>query len=140
MGFVPEPRRYWLVFTDPALGGLKVLAKSLPLGEFMEMTGLDETASLGGATLRDDVPVPATMLAKFAGCLVEWNLGPEGKPLPCTVATLRKQEVWAVRAMVRAWLEAVSGAPPPLPQASSNGQLSEEASLGLETLSGSLPS
>lgn len=140
MGFVPEPRRYRLAFSDGSLAGLEVLAKSVTVGEFLEMTGLGETEALGGVTLPEGAPVRPTMLARFAECLVSWNLGPEGSPLPCTPETLRGLEVWVTRAMVQAWLEAVSGVPPPLPQASSNGQLSEEASLQLASASGSLPS
>jgi hypothetical protein len=123
MGFVPEPRTYRLIFTDPALNGLEVRAKSVSVDEFLAMDTFEaELAGLGDA-------------------LVEWNLGPDGKPLPCTLASLRKQEPWVVRAMIRAWLEAISAVPPPLDENSGDGQPSaEESTLQLASQSRSLAS
>jgi hypothetical protein len=140
MGFVPEQRRFKLMFTDPALEGLEVLVKSVSIGEFLEITGLDDATALGPVTLRDDAPLRIPLLTKFAGCIVEWNLGPGDKPFPATVQTLREQEVGMVRAMVKAWLEAVSGVAPPLSERSAGGQFSPEDTTALAELSKSLQS
>lgn len=139
MGFKLEPRVYKLVFDDPELGGLEVRAASVSIGEFMEITGLDETTVLGGVTLPDGMPVRVGLLTRFAGVLSDWNLtGPKDEPLPATLETLKTQDVYLVRSIVKAWLEAVSGVTPPLPSASGSGETSAEASLELASSSQSL--
>lgn len=141
MGFRPAPRRYRLVFDDPALKGLEVVARSVSIGEFMEMTGLDEATALSPMTLPDGAPVPLTMLQRFAETIAEWNLEDEdGKAVDVSFKALKDLDLSVVRPMVKAWLEGISGVSRPLDVPSASGETSEAASLGLESASESLPS
>jgi hypothetical protein len=141
MGFEFKPRVFRLEFTDPALDGLTVRAQSLTLAEFMDMTGLDDRAVIGGVTLPAGMPVRPSLAEAVAGRIIEWNLERHGEPVKPSAEALRGQDMHFVRAVVKAYLEAVSGVSAGLGKESGSGGTSPEALMAeLDDLSKSLPS
>lgn len=141
MGFRIAPRRYRLVFTDEALNGLEVTAHSGTVDDFLRATGLTEDVAMGGVSLPDEVGLPLTLLQNVAQHIDEWNLeDDEGKPAPVSYETLKNLELFAARAIVKAWLEAVSGVSADLGKDSASGGTSPEAPPGLDSSSRSLQS
>ncbi len=133
MGYKRPVKRFRLVFDTeamPDMNGLEVIARSVPLGVFMDVTGLDGSAEKRGAKV----------VELFAGCLVEWNLEEEdGSPVPATLEGLKSQEMGFVAEITKAWMNAIAGVSPPLNGSSPGGAPSLEASLDLAKFSGSLP-
>lgn len=107
MGFRKEPTVYKLHFED--MEGLEVVAKSLPLKDFLSINKL-------AATSQDDAAkaTEATegMLKKFSEALISWNLEDEhGKSVPATYTGLLTQETWFVMTIVQAWMAEIGSVP-----------------------------
>lgn len=140
MGYRRQAKRYRLVFEDPEMEGLEVLMKSVPIGQFMELTGLDENTILGEGVTLAGGPVPARMLHAAGDAIVEWNLEDDDGPVKPGYDALAAQDIGFVYQIVKAWVEAMSGVPAPLQQGSSGGGPSPEGSLHLASASRSLAS
>lgn len=142
MGYRRQAKRYWLVFTDPEMEGLKVLMKSVSIAQFMEITGLDDNTILGeGVTLAQGAPVAGRLARAAADAIVEWNLeDDDGNPVKPGFDALMALDMGFVQAIVKAWFEAISGVAAPLPEGSSDGGPSPEGSLHLASASRSLAS
>lgn len=131
MGFKRERKTYKLAFTGE-LDGLIVRARSLPLGQFMELGKLMDTeaAVTPGA---DDMGKVDTLFRTFAGALMSWNLeDDDDKPVPANVDGLYSQDLELCTAVVTAYIHAVSGVAAPLDQPSPDGDPSLEASMPME--------
>lgn len=136
MGYVRERKNYRLIFTDPDLDGLEVVAQSASVATYERIAGL-ATREYGTAPTSADLEEIAALLEAFADVLVSWNLEePAGKgrlrPVPATLAGLKAQDLPFVQAIILAWMEAVAGVSVPLDDASSSGAM--EASLPMEVL------
>lgn len=126
MGYKRKPKVYRLEFTDPEFEGLVVRTRSLPLGEFMELSGAD--AATGEGTQK--------MMRAFARALVEWNLEDElGEPVKPSYDGIMAQDLDFITALITAWMDAIASVSPNLPRGSNSGGTSLEASLPMESLS-----
>lgn len=138
MGFKPPRKVYRLLFADEDMAGLEVRARSMRLGQMMELLDLMELADR--PLTAEDKPKVHQLFATFAKALVSWNVEDDeedgGQPVPATLDGLYSQEQGFVIAIIKAWTEAVAAVPPPLPQPSSGGVPSAlEASIPMAPLS-----
>src|SRR5690349_8399148 len=91
MGFRKQSTVYRLVFEDPSLEGLEVLARSLPLKDFLAINKMSAQAAENAAKGAEQSEL---MLKKFSEALISWNLEDDnGKPVPPTYAGLISQEM-----------------------------------------------
>lgn len=138
-GFTPNRKTYVLDFADdPELTGLEVRARAVPLGVFLDMVSLAETAerALVGKVDGKALSTISTMLTSFAGVLVDWNIRDEtGAKVPPTLEGLRSQDTALVFGIVRAWMQASGGVSGPLGGGSNNGSQSVGALVPMEPLS-----
>lgn len=142
MGYTPPRKRVRLRF--PHHQGLEVVAKSVPLGTFLAITSLAESAGTEAGTALDLGAAMEAMgdieelFSMFADALVEWNVEDEdGNPVPATLAGLRIQDVGFCLEILRAWMEAIGGVSAPLVPPSAVGGQSLEASMPMDLSSGS---
>lgn len=146
MGFKPQRRIYVLEFEKEELNGLEVRARSVPLGQYLDIVEIAEVAGPDGV---DNLTPEQTMkmvgavgnlLESFADVLVSWNVEDEdGAPVPANLDGLRSQEFPFVMEIIQAWVGAVAGASDPLGPESSGGAPSVVASIPMETFAESLP-
>lgn len=139
MGYRREPRIYKLSFEDPDMDGLVVRVRSLPVGQFLELTRAAGQVEASGTGQANAEQMDITFRG-LAAAIVEWNLeeeGPDGQmwSVPADLDGLYRQDLPFVMAIIQAWLDAVAAVPPPLPGASSGGQPFQEASLPMAPLS-----
>lgn len=137
MGYRRKPQVYKLRFEDEEYEGLVVRVRSLPLGQFLEITRLADEAEANPQQVE-------ALLTAFASALVDWNLeedGPDGEvwSVPADKNGLYRQDLDFVFMLIREWMQAIAGVPAPLGEGSTSGPTSEELSLPMEPLSGSLP-
>lgn len=140
MAFKVGQKVYRLVFEDGDLAGLEVRTRSLPLGALLDLTKL--AAFAGKPQLAaEDMAEAEKLFEMFADALLSWNVEDDGDtPVPATLEGLRRLDFGTVIKLITEWIEAVAGVPAPLPQTSSDGQLSLEASMPMEPLSANLAS
>lgn len=138
MGFVVERTVYKLVFEDPAYAGLEVSAYELSTGELWEFMARENTGKGGGP---EAAAARRRVVEIFADALVSWNAeDKDGNPIPMTAdGVLSLGHRFNVRVM-DAWTDALVGISAPLPQTSSDGQPSLEASIPMDVPSESLAS
>jgi hypothetical protein len=136
VGYRREPKQYKLIFEDPGMAGLEVVARSLSIGEFAKVTRLADQ-------VKDDSEATAGVLDLFemlGKSLASWNLEDEvGDPVPADYEGIKTQELDFILAIVSAWISAIADVTPPLPAGSNSGGTSPEASLPMEPLSPSPP-
>lgn len=136
MGYKPRRTLYKLDFSETEHAGLEVTTTSVTLGALLEFTEMSDAAESGV-----DQAAVRRLFGEFARVLVDWNVEDDaGAPVPQTLEGLLSLEFGFVMAVINAWIGALSKAPPPLPAGSASGGTSPEASLGLGSLSQSLPS
>lgn len=117
MGFRKQATLYKLKFEDPDMEGLVVVARSLPLKDFLEINRLGVFEDDPGKQAEQSELV----FKKFAGALVEWNLETEeGEEVPATYDGIASQELSFILTIIRAWMEAIGNIPKPS-QTGSNG-------------------
>lgn len=125
-GYKREAPLYKLIFADDQFDGLEVMARSLPLGEFLELQRLQAKAG-------EDPDAAEQLIRKLAGVIVSWNLLDDADgPVPATFDGLATQDLPFVMAIFLAWQEAVAGVPNHSPNGSSNGGTSLELSIPME--------
>ena len=125
-GYRREKPLYKLVFADPQFDGLEVMAKSLPLGEFLELQKLQARAG-------EDPDAAEQVIRRMADVIVSWNLLDDADdPVPASYDGLLTQDLPFVMAIFMAWQEAVAGVPNLSPNGSPNGVTSLELSLPME--------
>ncbi len=134
MGFKAPRKLFVLKFEDEKYEGLVVKAKSLPVGQFLEM---GELAS--GFAKSDkksfDPKIVVEMFSIFSKSLHEWNLEDDnGDPIPTTVDGLQTLELDFVMLLVEAWMDAIASVSVPLDKKSNNGGTPSTESLPMEPL------
>lgn len=140
MGYRRERKVYQLRFADEDMAGLVVRARSVPLGQFMDLTAMAGGAG-DGKVSADDIKGVIGLFAGFAEALIDWNIEDEdGTPVPATLEGVRSQDADFMLAVVMAWLEAIGDVSAPLGRTSSGGGPSLEASIPMVPLSPSLAS
>lgn len=138
MGFRVQRKVYRLVFQGTDLDGLEVTARSLSTAQFLDLESARLTRAAGGEQSKG---ATARMLELFASALVEWNAEDEdGQPLPPTLDSVHAQDLDFNMQIIEAWTNAIHGVSAPLPQTSSDGPPSLEASMPMDVLSPSLVS
>ena len=136
MGYVRERKVFRLRFDDPEMDGLVVRARTISLGQFLDVVGLREVNPQQMS--REEL---AKLFEAFAGALIDWNLEePEGVPVPATLEGMHRQEPDFILTIIAAWVDALTSVPRPLGPASSNGATSLEASIPMEERSPNRPS
>ncbi len=139
MGFVWRGKSYRLVFEDPDLAGLEVVAKSASVGAYRRIADL-ATREFSNPPSKEDMAEIDHLFDEFAKVLVSWNLEDEdtdGKrtPVSATAAGMQSQDLTLIRQIIWAWMEAVAGIAAPLDPPSGGGEPSLEESLPMEVLS-----
>lgn len=146
-GFKPKRTLYKLDFSETELDGLEITARGSSMRELIEvLEGADQIADLQELDEKQDGAKVADalreMVAPFARKLVAWNLlDDDDEPVPASIDGLLTQELDFVTAVITAYGQAMTQAPPPLPGASPSGGSSAGAPIpALDALSASLPS
>lgn len=138
MGYRPKRKQYKLIFTDPDMAGLEVIATG------MRMEMLIRSAGLSGRSAEEvgqDSAAVDVLFSGFAATLVSWNVEDDnGVPVPATKEGLYTQELAFVLEIIGAWTSAVASVPENLSGGSTPGVQSLAASIPMETLSPSLVS
>lgn len=149
MGYQPPRNTYVLVFDDPAMEGLEVKCRSVPVRTF---TGLIRLAAADNPSGADMAEIDR-LFNEFGKALVSWNVtetDDDGKerlddngdaiPVPPTREGVDSQDVdWAMN-VAFSWLQAIGGVPAPLDGRSTAGARSVELSLPMAPSSPSPPS
>jgi hypothetical protein len=136
MGYRRDRKVFRLNFTEPAMHGLIVEARSLSLDKVTRIVALS-------TTVQDtkDATAVAELFDMFSEALVSWNLEEEdGTQVPATRVALGAEDFDFALAIVLAWLDAVVTVPVPLSPGSPNGGLSPGVSIPMAPLSPSHPS
>ena len=142
MGYKVKKTIYTLKFEDPDYEGIVVRVRAGSMGSFLDVMGLAGMDLMEGADVTiDDMMAGASevdaLFKQFIALVLEWNLEDEdtGEPIPTTVEGLRSLELPFVMTLVGAWMDAMKGTTPGLPQPSGSGPQSLEASIPMEELS-----
>jgi hypothetical protein len=135
MGFKAKRKIYKLKFADEDLAGLEVMARSVSLGQMLDLSSSEGV----GKVDRDDAEQTNGMFDLFVSALVSWNLEEEDEdgnavPVPPTLSGLRAQDTEFAMSLVNAWAEAISSVSAPLAKPSNSGETPPEASLPMEAL------
>lgn len=132
MGYKRNPKIYHLKWEDGDYAGLEVRVRSLSLGQLVA------SQSGNGYDGKEGLEANITL---FAERLVDWNLEAEdGTPVPPTLDAIMGEEDDLILAIVRRWMDAISGVSAPLDETSPSGAISPVASIPTEALSESLAS
>lgn len=140
MGFRPEPTTFNLTFDGTPLEGLQIKATCCTVAEYRRI--LQIAASSGGTITEQDIKDNDWVLELFAENLREWNLDDPrtGQPVSADIEGLNSQEHRFVVMMITAWQTALVSVPTTSSTESDSGASSEEATLGLASLSENLQS
>lgn len=127
-GYVPKAKVYKLVFEDPEFEGLEVRAKSVPTGQFLELTALAD--STGESVTPEDMAAIEGLFSGFADALVSWNVEKEdGTAVPADLAGIKAQDFDFMFTVIMAWMDAIAGVAAPLGRTSNSGSAALEASI-----------
>jgi hypothetical protein len=145
-GFKPKRTLYKLDFSDTELAGLEITARGASMGELIEvLEGADRIGELQELDGAQDAAKIADQLrelvAPFARKLTGWNLlDDDDNPVPASVDGLLTQELDFVVAVITAYGQAMTQAPPPLRAGSASGATSPEVPAAMAAMSASLGS
>lgn len=138
MPYVVKPKAYRLKFEDDDMAGLEVTAKSLNTGQFLEFQAAQLVRAGGGEAAQG---ATQQMLEMLSGAILSWNAEtPAGESIPHTMDGLRTLDLDFNMAVIAAWMDAINGVASPLPQTSTGGVPSVEASIPMDVPSESLAS
>ena len=138
MGFKPSRKHYKLIFEDPDMAGLEVVATGMNMKMFMDSAAMTTKTAAELANSKEDID---NTFSAFAECLVSWNLEDDNdNPVPATREGLYSQDFDFIMGVIAAWGKAVASVSAPLPNASSSGSQSLEEELTMEPLSPNPPS
>lgn len=134
-----------LTFADPQFEGLEVRCRRISIDETFTLSEVgpddDRDAVMRLAELLGDGLPPEDPAEKRRPVILDWNLEDyDGTPLPVSAANLRTQDMPLIFAIVAALVAQMRGVPAPLPQTSTDGDPSVEASLPMEMCSDPQPS
>jgi hypothetical protein len=128
MGYKRKAKTFVLGFEDEEYKGLEVKCKSLPMGDFLDVSGRFTKEK------QTDEDVEAILKA-FADSITEWNLEDDNDAqVPATLDGLKSLDLEFVFAMIAAWLGGISGVAGDLGKASTAGESFPEASIPMEAL------
>lgn len=121
MGYEPKRQNVRLVFDDPEMNGLEVSCRPVSMDTFLDIATLDAG---------DISPVEVRRIVERFGdeILDSWNVTNDGQPVPPTLPGFVSQERTFCEAIIKAWIQALSGVPVPLDPPSPNGDTSEALS------------
>lgn len=142
MGF---KRPVYVLHFEGTYDGLEVRAKGAPLGELVELQSL---MMLGEGLLASDEEAQTRrdrLTELIGGKLISWNLtedvidpntGDEeiDVPVPCTTASLAKEDWQMVIYIARAWIRGAVGVSGDLGKGSTSGVPSEVEAIPMEAL------
>jgi len=142
-GFVIERKIYRLEIADGTYEGLVVRVRSVPVGEFLEISKLAGLKDTDPNRLTDeDQDMMAGLFRRFAHSLVDWNLevvdqtvSPDPVPVPATYSGVMTLDVDFVFMLIDAWMDAMGDVSAGKDQRSSDGKPSPEASIPMVPLS-----
>jgi hypothetical protein len=122
-----------LSWADGEFGGLEIRMRRVSIEELWELAPFLDTVEASA----EDVEMQRELVSTLGGYLVSWNLEDEdtGEPVPCTPASLAKQDLPFMQEIVTGFMRHIAGVPAPLEQPSPDGEPSPEASLPMEPLS-----
>jgi hypothetical protein len=125
VGFKKVKKQYRLVFADPDLEGFVCLCKSLSVDEF---TSVAELADAIQASNGKDTAKVREMFDILSDAIIEWNLEEDDSEdiMPHDIDHLRTLEFDFVMKIYLAWMAAMADVPNPLPNGSSDGEISPE--------------
>lgn len=152
MGYKRKRKIYKLTFTgDSELEGLEVMARSLSVGQMLELVKLADSAGMvdarafGGPLAADPVGADSAEMSKeavaavegmigyFAKALMTWNLEDEdGKKIPATLKGLKDQDTDFVLKIIGEWMTAASGVSADLGKGSTSGPRFPEVSIPMD--------
>lgn len=143
MGYKPKRTLYKLNFAETEHSGLEVTTRAVTVDGLLEITGL--AAAVDGITPEqadaESARRVSELIDRFARILVSWNVvDDDDQPVPATREGLGSQDFPFVMAIILAWITEMSQAPPPLPNASTSGAPTLEASIPMAPSSPSPPS
>jgi hypothetical protein len=132
MGYKRAKKTFRLVFEDPSMEGLEVVATATSMANLLEIERL-------GTRLESSTDMPAEDAAEFFGRFVEllrsWNLeDDDDKPVPLTVDGLLAQDSDFVLAIIDAYKDAVTGIDDDLGKGSTSGASFPEVSIPMTAL------
>ncbi len=149
MGYVIEETVYHLVF-DGKHEGLEVKVREGSVGDYLAISELS-THPFATPPTADDIERLRALFVALAGVLVSWNVemnkatsdaAGHRVTVPATAAGVASLPPLLAVDIATAWMQAVAGVSPPLPEASNAGEMEFdvelERSLKMETLSSSL--
>jgi hypothetical protein len=138
VGFTPEPTILKIVFDeDTPLHGLVIRARPCTIGEWNQLlSGADDEIKTGKERVENEDKLASVFLEHA----VSWDLEiPPGTPVPLTLDGWHTLERSWGNLIITAWQFAMVGIPKTSENGSSSGVPLEEASLGLASISESLP-
>ena len=100
---------------------IDVWLSGVPISLYLELSGM-----MGrGVSGEEAVAVFGPLLREFAdSCLISWNLGDNGEPVPANGEGLLRQEADLVIAILTGWMKAAGEPGTPLAETSSGGSTS----------------
>ncbi|WP_431895874.1 hypothetical protein [Micromonospora haikouensis] len=116
----------------PAYPGLTVQARSISMGQVLDLSPSIEARIFGPAIAPENLPHLEKVLAAFAAALVGWNLTEDGAPVDADADGLRALDPDLFRTLVLAWIDAMVQVPRPLVPPSAGGEQSEEQSIPMD--------
>lgn len=123
MGYKRKIKTFTLVFDGTEYEGLEIEAKSLPMGDFLDVSKRFQSDK------QNEGDVEA-ILDTFASSVISWNLEDESdEPVPATLDGLKTLDLEFVFAVIAAWLQGISGTTAELGKDSPSGGSSLEASM-----------
>lgn len=134
MGYTPPRTLYKLDFSQTEHAGLEVTARSMSVDGLLRLLDLAGSAEASGKDAEE-------LIDRFAVVLADWNVeDDDGQPVPATAGGLLSQEISFVVALITAYCQAMTQAPPPLPTSSPAAGSSPEGLIELASQSQSPPS
>lgn len=138
MGVIVALDTYDLKLKDPKYAGVEITAEELSISDLWRFMELEKVANG-----RSDEAQAARLevMQMLVGALLSWNVDDkQGNPVPLTVEGLTGRGRHFNAQLMDAWTDALVGISAPLPQTSTDGLPSVEASIPMETSSESLAS
>jgi hypothetical protein len=117
---------------DSEFHGLEVRVRRLSIGALLEIAEMETGTTEANAVERLD-----KLVTKVSKMIVSWNLlDDDGEQVPTTPDGIKTGDEQLLYAIISTTTDLMVGAKPPLPQPSTDGEQSLEASIPMETLSG----
>jgi hypothetical protein len=121
VGYRKPQTHYRLKFADEDMAGLEITSRAPTIAELLDIGPMADVID----QRQPDLPQLRSLLERFCGLLVSWNLEDEqGTELPMTADALLQFELPFLMKVLNAWAGAVTSVAPPLPSGSGSGPAS----------------